>query len=84
MKTPDRSARPLVLDSLENGDGMRCVDLFRRADGSYGFEEYRRDPEDPRGWSGAAGFGARRFDDETAARAAARKAVGWLAAEPGQ
>ena len=73
------SARPLVLASLENGDGTRCVDLFRRPDGTFGFEEFRRDPEDPRGWSGAAGYGARVFDDEITARTAAEQAVQWLA-----
>lgn len=73
------SARPLVLASLENGEGTRCVDLFRRPDGTFGFEEYRRDPEDPRGWSGAAGYGARVFDDEITARTAAEQAVQWLA-----
>ena len=83
MTTPARPARPLVLRSLENGDGTRCVDLFRRADGTFGFEEYRRDPEDPRGWSGAAGYGERRFDDEETAVNAARSAVGWLAARHG-
>tara|TARA_R110002072_G_scaffold272416_2_gene432627 strand:+ start:1487 stop:1738 length:252 start_codon:yes stop_codon:yes gene_type:complete len=81
--TATRSARPLVLASLENGDGTRCVDLFRRADGTFGFEEYRRDPEDPRGWSGAAGFGARIFADETAVRNAARTAVKWLSSGAG-
>jgi len=78
--TDPRSIRPLVLASLENGDGTRCVDLFRRADGTHGFEEYRRDPEDPRGWSGAAGFGERVFADESAARSAAELAVKWLSA----
>ena len=78
MPFPPRPARKLVLASLENDGGTRCVDIFRRADGSHGFEEYRRDPEDPRGWSGAAGFGDRIFDTEEAARAAANGAVGWL------
>jgi hypothetical protein len=35
-----------VLASLENPYGDCCVDIFVRADGSFGFEEYRRDPED--------------------------------------
>jgi len=34
--------------SLE-GDAI-CVDVFQRPDGSSGFDEYRRDPEDGRGW----------------------------------
>jgi hypothetical protein len=35
-----------VLASLENLYGDRCVDVYVRADGSFGFEEFRRDPED--------------------------------------
>ena len=30
-----------VLRSIETDDGGRCVDLFARPDGSFGFEEYR-------------------------------------------
>ena len=36
----------LVFTSIENLEHDRCVDLFRRPDGSYGFEEFRRDVED--------------------------------------
>ncbi len=39
-----------VTRSIETPDGTRCVDLYRRPDASFGFEEYRRDPEDGRGW----------------------------------
>jgi hypothetical protein len=83
MTTSQPESRPagrkLILASLENGDGTRCVDLFRRADETFGFEEYRRDPEDPRGWSGAAGYGERVFPDRETAHDAARAAVAWLA-----
>lgn len=70
--------KPLVLRSLESPDGTRCVDLFRRADGSFGFEEYRRDAEDPRGWAQVGDFGGRIFDSEDAANTAAHAAVAWL------
>ncbi len=36
----------LVFISIENFEHDRCVDLFSRPDGSYGFEEFRRDVED--------------------------------------
>ena len=29
---------------------LRCVDIFRREDNSFGFEEYRKDPEANEGW----------------------------------
>jgi len=35
-----------VLASLENSYGDYCVDIFTRPDGSFGFEEHRRDPEE--------------------------------------
>ena len=40
-----------VLASLETEDGPRCVDLFRRPDGTFGYEEFRRDPEDQGVWT---------------------------------
>ena len=36
----------VVLESVENDEHDRCVDLFRRHDGSFGFEVFRRDVED--------------------------------------
>jgi len=77
---PAPTNRPLVLASLENGDGTRCVDIFRRADGSFGFEECRRDPEDPRGWARMDAFGHLVFVTEAEAGLAAEAAVSWLAA----
>ncbi len=67
-----------VLRSVNNDDATRCVDIFVRPDGSFGYEEYRRDPEDPRGWGGAAGFGDVRFDTSEATITAALGAVPWL------
>jgi len=77
-------AKNLVLRSIETDDGGRCVDIFRRPDGSCGFEEYRRDHEDPSGWGGAVGFAGRRFDDANAAIHAAIGVVSWLDASLGQ
>lgn len=74
--------KPLVLQSIEREDAAVCVDLFRRADGSFGFELYRRDAEDPRGWHPAGGFAALSFASEAEARRAAREAVPWLAEAP--
>ena len=67
-----------VMRSFEAPGGQVCVDLFCRADGSWGFEEYRRDPEDGSGWHPAGVFSERRFVDQNAALNAARISVGWL------
>jgi len=67
-----------VTRSIETPEGGRCVDLFRRADASFGFEEYRRDPEDGQGWY-PVGFHAEAvFATEAEALAEARRRVAWL------
>ena len=59
-----------------NFDGdMRCVDIFLRPDGSFGFQEYRRDVEDQRGWFALGVWSSRRFDTAFEAEAEARRVV---------
>jgi hypothetical protein len=58
----------------------RCVDVFRRPDGTFGFEEFRRDPEDMGRWTPVAYYSARAFGSSEAAFAAARESVPWLPA----
>jgi hypothetical protein len=58
----------------------RCVDIFSRPDGTFGFEEFRRDPEDMGAWTPVAYYSGREFQSEADALAAARGAVPWLAA----
>jgi hypothetical protein len=67
-----------VLRSVNNDDASRCVDVFLRPGGSVGFEEYRRDVEDGRGWFAIGGYASRIFADESAAFEAALSAVPWL------
>jgi hypothetical protein len=58
----------------------RCVDIFVRPDGTFGFEEFRRDPEDMGGWTPVAYYSVREFATEADAMAAARATVRWLPA----
>ena len=57
----------------------RCVDLFSRPDGTFGFEEFRRDPEDIGVWTPVAYYSGLTFATEIEAVAAARHSVPWLA-----
>ena len=57
----------------------RCVDIFSRPDGTFGFEEFRRDPEDMGAWTPIAYYSGREFHTEADAVAAARATVPWLA-----
>ncbi len=49
-------------------------------DGTYGFEEFRRDPEDMGALTAVAYYSTRKFPTEADAFAAARVMVPWLAA----
>jgi hypothetical protein len=67
-----------VLRSINADGGHICVDIFSRPDGTFGFEEYRRDAEDSRGWF-PVGYSARRvYASAEAALSEARREVAWL------
>jgi hypothetical protein len=74
----DPTWKVLVSPSTPSVD--RCVDIFSRPDGTFGFEEFRRDPEDMGVWTPVAYFSGREFPSEAAALAAARESIPWLAA----
>jgi len=67
-----------VLRSIETPDGGRCVDIFVRPGGSFGFEEYRREIEDGRGWFPIGFHAMKSFTSEEEAEAKALAAVPWL------
>lgn len=67
-----------VMKSINNDDGSHCIDIFRRSNGTYGFEEFRRDAEDPSGWFAIGGYARRAFKTEEEARAEAKKLVVWF------
>ena len=71
-------AKPTVLASIEDADGSRCVDIFARTDGTFGFEEYRRDAEDQGRWTKTGYYGERAFATREAAESAAHAVVGWM------
>jgi hypothetical protein len=69
----------VVLESIENDQHDRCVDLFRRPDGSFGFEEFRRDVEDAGAWTPVAFYSGTAYTTREAALKAAAARVVWLA-----
>lgn len=71
----------VVIDSIENREHDRCVDLFRRPDGTYGFEEFRRDVEDAGAWTPVRYYSGAIYSSREAALAAAVKAVAWLGSD---
>ena len=67
-----------VCRSINAEGGMICVDIFVRPDGTFGFDEYRRDIEDPGGWFSIGHHAGRVFATEAVALEAARQSVDWL------
>ena len=68
----------VVFDSIENDRHDRCIDLFRRPDGSFGFEEFRRDVEDAGVWTPVAYYSRSTYVSNEAALDAAITCVVWL------
>ncbi|HVM80196.1 MAG TPA: hypothetical protein VMU06_14330 [Stellaceae bacterium] len=67
-----------VFISIENAEHDRCVDLFSRPDGSFGFEEFRRDPEDAGEWTPVRYYSGSVFASKASALDAALGSVTWL------
>jgi hypothetical protein len=67
-----------VLASHETREADRCVDVFSRPDGTFGFEEFRRDPEDMGGWTPVSYFSGHEYPSHAATLDAAVRAVPWL------
>ena len=69
----------IVFDSVENAQHDRCVDLFTRPDGTFGFEEFRRDVEDSGRWTPVHYYSHAIYPNLDAALRDANGAVVWLA-----
>ena len=67
-----------VFVSVENAEHDRCVDLFSRPDGSYGFEEFRRDVEDGGQWTPVQFYSGVGYVSSAEALDTAERCVSWL------
>ena len=65
-----------VIATLHNKDGDRAVKIIKRPDGTFGFNEFRRDPEDAGGWTLVRENPTGIYATQEQAAAAAR--AGWL------
>jgi hypothetical protein len=65
-----------VVATVHDRDGCRAVKIIKQTDGSFGFEEYRRDPEDAGGWTFVAQNSRGPYRTQAEALAAAE--VAWL------
>ena len=67
-----------VLASLEDANGLRCVDIYLARNGEIFWDEWRRDPEDPSGWHATGRRSAKGLKNKAEARNAACRSVEWL------
>ena len=67
-----------VIRSINNIDQSLCIDIFKRKDNTYGFEEYRRDKETYEGWYKIHSYGHDIYLSEQEALTSAYKKVNWL------
>jgi hypothetical protein len=72
----------VVVASYQTPEADRCIDVFSRPGGTFGFEEFRRDPEDMGVWTPASYYSRREYPTLAAARVAAEQAVPWLTSIP--
>ena len=69
----------MVFASIEDDAHAKCVDVFYRPDGSFGFEEFRRDVEDAGAWTPLTYYSGASYASSIAAYEAAEAAIPWLA-----
>jgi hypothetical protein len=77
--TPPRGVGT-VLVSYETADADVCVDIFVRVDGTFGFEEFQRDPAGSDTWRAIGAYADGTYPTADAALSAAGAAVSWLSA----
>ena len=67
-----------VIATLHDDDGHRCVKITKGPDGSFGFKEFRKDPEDAGGWTLVNDTPPAIYATEAQATAAARAGIAWF------
>jgi hypothetical protein len=67
-----------VIESIEADDGMRCVDLLLRLDGSLAYKEFRKDVEDGGRWQLVNDFSHRAYESRSSLLQDALRSVPWL------
>ena len=67
-----------VLASLETEDGSQCVDFFLREDGTFGFEQYRREYDGAIRWQSLGKYAQLSLGSGQEALRLAKQRVPWI------
>ena len=70
--------KKIVVRSINNSDQSLCIDIFKRNDNTFGFEEYRRDKETHEGWYKVKMYENNIYLTEKEAFSNACKYIHWL------
>jgi hypothetical protein len=70
-----------VVNSFDNDEKNRCVDIVQDLEGNFGFQELRREPEDTSGWFLIRDSLPIDFASEAEAIKGAQQAVKWFKVE---
>ena len=70
-----------VVNSFDNDEKNRCVDILQDLDGNFRFQELRREPEDISGWFLIRDSSPIHFASEAEAIKGAQQAVKWFKVE---
>ena len=67
-----------VIFSVNNDEGNLCLDIFIRKNKTFGFEEFRKDPENTNGWYKIGNYGDKIHFNQKEAYENACKKIMWL------
>ena len=74
MKIKDQ----VVINSINNDDNNLCIDFFIRNNNTFGYQEYRKDPENTSEWYRIGNYDYKVFSNKDDAYHDAKKTIVWF------
>ena len=74
MKIKDQ----VVINSINNDDNNLCIDFFIRNNNTFGYQEYRKDPENISEWYRTGNYDYKVFLNKDDAYHDAKKTIVWF------
>ena len=74
MKIKDQ----VVINSINNDNNNLCIDFFIRKNKTFGYQEYRKDPENISGWYRIGNYDYKVFSNKDDAYLDAKRTIVWF------
>ena len=68
----------VVINSINNDNNNLCIDFFIRKNKTFGYQEYRKDPENISGWYRIGNYDYKVFYNKDDAYHDAKKTIVWF------